>query len=139
MRVIVLWPGADQHAFVVVVILIAHVPIQSPVDLECEARLRRLVTHRIRRNQSAWRSDWIGNTIALTVVLIDTISRKKSHAGKELCRRIKKEEVVSDVIQAMAPGVADTVEKIFHHGVAGKPVVVIAGAKGDSRIWRPIE
>lgn len=128
MRVIVLRPGANQHVFVVVVILIAHAPIQSPVDLERESRLRRLVTHRIRRKQSARRSDWIGDTIALSVVLVDTIGRKKSHTGKELRRRINKEKVVSYVIQAMAHRVPDAIEKIFHHGVAGKVVVVIAGA-----------
>ena len=136
---IVLRPGADQQAFVVVVILIAHVPIQSSIDLEREARLRRLVTVRIRRKQSAWRSDWIGDTIALPIVLINPICRKKRYTGKKLRRRINKEKVVPDVIQAMAQRVTDAIEKIFNHRVAGKPVVVIAGAKGDSRIRRPIE
>lgn len=136
---IVLRSWADQRAFVVVVILIAHIPIQSPVDLEREARLRRLVTHRIGRNQSARRSDWIGNPIALSVVLIDTIGREKRYAGKKLRSRINKEKVVSDVIQAMAHRMPDAIEKIFYYRIAGKPVVVIAGAKGDSRIRRPIE
>jgi len=35
MRVIVLWPGTNNRAFVVVVVLIPEIPIKPPVDLNC--------------------------------------------------------------------------------------------------------
>ena len=70
MRVIVLWTGPDQRAFVVVVILVSHVPIQPAVDLDHEPRFRRLKTHWIRVNQDARRSGWIRKTIALSVIVI---------------------------------------------------------------------
>ena len=40
MRVIVLRPGTNKHAFVVVVVLIPDIPIKPPVDLYREPGLR---------------------------------------------------------------------------------------------------
>src|ERR1044072_6116202 len=49
-RVIILRPWTNQPALVVVVVLIPDVPIQSPVQSDREPALRRLKTHRIRRD-----------------------------------------------------------------------------------------
>ena len=75
MCVIVLRTRAYEAAFVVVVILIADIPIEALIQLDSQARFRRLVTHWIRSDQCSWISRRICQEATLSNVLIDSIRR----------------------------------------------------------------
>ena len=129
MRVIVLRPWADQRAFVVIVILIPKIPIEPFVDLDRQTSFRGLKTHRIRRDQCSRCSGRIREAVALSRILVDSVSRVKRHSRVELCDGIDKEEVVSDEILAAAKRVPHAIEKVFKYRIAINPVVVIASAE----------
>ena len=85
MRVIVLRPRANQRAFVVVVVLITEIPIEPSVDLDRQPCFRRLETHRVRRDQRSRRSRRIREAVALSGVLVDSISRVERHPRVKSC------------------------------------------------------
>ena len=126
---IVLRSWTDQSAFVVVVILIPQIPIEPPVDLDRQTSFRGLKAIRIRRDQCSRRAGWIREAIALSRVLVDSIGRVKRDPWMKSRNGIHKEEMVSREIQAVAQRVTHTIEKVFQHGVAGDPVVVVASTE----------
>ena len=65
----------------------------------------------------------------MSVILVDPIGCVERNSRKELCRRINEEEIVSDVIKAVAQRMTDAVEKVIDDGVAINPVVIITSAK----------
>src|SRR6185503_14757597 len=75
MRVIVLGAWSNQFAFAVVVILIAEIPIQPPVELDGEPRFRRLKTHRVGGDERSRCCRRLCNSIALAIVFVDSIRR----------------------------------------------------------------
>ena len=129
MRVIILRPRPDQRAFVVVVILIAEIPIQPPVDLYRQPCFGRLKVHRIRVDQSAGRSGRIRKAVALATVLIHPVGGEEGNARREPDVRIDIEEVISQEVEAMTQRMPDAVEKVINDCVAVYPVVVVAGTK----------
>ena len=94
MRVIVLWTGPDHRAFIVVVVLIADVPVETVIQLDRQSCLRGLVTHRIRRDQCSRVSGRVRHEAALSNVLVDSIGRIKRNPRVESCDRIHEKEVV---------------------------------------------
>ena len=91
---IILWPGADQRAFIVVVVLIADVPVETVIQLDRQSCLRGLVTHRIRRDQRSWVSGRVRYEAALSNVLIDSIGCVKRNPRVEPCDGIHEKEIV---------------------------------------------
>ena len=126
---IILWPGTDQRAFVVAVILIPKIPIHPPVDLYRQPRFGRLKVHRIRIDQSARRSGWVREPAALAVVLIQAISGKQRHTRSEPGGRINVEEIVSQEVETMTERMADAVVEVINYRIAVCPVVVVTGTK----------
>ena len=51
MSVIILRPGSNKRALVVVVVLISDVPVEALMQLDSQPGFRRLETHRIGRDQ----------------------------------------------------------------------------------------
>src|SRR6476620_2318740 len=129
MRVIILWPGTDQRAFVVVVILIPKIPIHPPVDLYRQPGFGGLKVHRIGIDQSAGRSGWVRQPAALAVVLIHAISGKQGHTRSEPGGRINVEEIVSQEVETMTERMSDAVVEVIDYGVTICPVVVVTGTK----------
>src|SRR6185503_12650608 len=80
MRVIVLGAWSNHFAFAVVVILIAEIPIEAPVELDREPRFRRLKTHRIGGDECSRCCRRIGKTSALPIVFVNTIRRVETDA-----------------------------------------------------------
>src|SRR5437667_11323430 len=124
MRVVVLGSGAarksiEELALVVGKILIAEVPIEMPVDPNCQPGLRRFEVHRIRSNERATKicSDRrraagryeasgdrssAGGTrslIALPIIFINPVGREQSHPSIQPRGDIHKKEVVSLEVQ----------------------------------------
>ena len=124
---IVLGAGTYDVAFVVVVILIAKVPIQPPIDLDREPRFRRLKAHRIRGDEYARGSCRIGDAIALSIVFIDSICGIETHSWSKKSSRVDKEEVVSYEVETATFGVLNIIEEEIDDCVAVKPVVVVTG------------
>jgi len=137
--VIVLRPWAYDWAFVVIVVLIADIPIESLVQLNSEPCLRRLITHRIRSDQRSWSSGRIGDSISLTIIFVDPVRRKQRHSRRDSGNGFYKEEVVSDEIQTVALWVRNAIEEIVENRVVVDPVIVVAGADRESRSRGPIE
>src|ERR1051325_212783 len=73
MRVIILWPRTDDRALAIVVILVAQIPIQPPVDFDRQPRFGRLVAQRIGRDQSSRRPRRISQAVALAVIFVDSV------------------------------------------------------------------
>src|SRR5262245_23309848 len=131
MCVIVLGPRSNHVAFVVIVILIADVPVQTSIDLERQPPLGRLETHRIRRDQGARIAGRISDAATLATVPIDAIRGKKRQSWSELSGQIRIEEIVSDVVKTATQGMTNIVEEKADDGVAVDPVVVVARVYGD--------
>src|ERR1044072_8144880 len=139
MRVIVLRPWAYNRAFVVVVILIPNVPIEPVVQLDRQPRFRRLETHRIRCDQRAWIAGWIGTTISLAGIFVDSITGKQCRSWRDVGHRLNKEEVVSDEVKTVAERMLNAIEEIVENRFAVYPVIVVAGADREPRSCGPIE
>src|SRR5689334_16513898 len=139
MRVIVLWSWPNDRAFVVVVILIADVPVEPLVQLDCESSFRRLITHRIRRDQRSRIPRGISDSIPLTVVFVDSISREERHPRSNTGHRLNEEEVVPDEVETVTKQMLNVIEEVIEFRVAVYPVVVVAGADREPRGCSPVE
>ena len=124
---IVLRSWTNDRTFVVVVILIADIPIQTAVKPDREPRFWRLVTIRVRGNQSARVAGWNGDTIILASVFVDSIRRKQTYSREQQRSRINEEEVVSDNVETATLWMLDIIEKVVDDRIAIDPVVVISG------------
>src|SRR5262245_13504391 len=103
MRVVVLWPRSNDRTFVVVVVLITDVPIESPVEFDCQPGFWRLKTHRIRTDyRSGARHCWIGNPISLSVVIADPVGRIERHSIRQACRRLEVEVIQTHEVKSIA-------------------------------------
>src|SRR5712691_7008445 len=138
MRVIILRTRTNQRAFVVVIVLISKIPIQPPIDPNREPAFGRLKIHRVGIYQDAWCSSRIGKTIALPVILIDSVRCIESYPRKEPRRRVEEEEIVSHEVQRVAERMPDAVVEIVDNGVAVHPVIVVARTKREPGIGVPI-
>ena len=136
---IILRPWTHYRAFIVIVILVTHVPIQPVMQLNREPRFRRLVTHRIRRDQRSGIARRVSNSISLTVVLIDSICREQRRAWSDPRHRLYKEEIVSHDIQAVAQRMPHAVEEIVDNGFAVYPMIIVASAHREPRRRGPIQ
>ena len=132
MRVIVLRPWTYDRALVVVVILITDVPIKPLVQLDGDSGFGRLKTHRIRRDQRSRISGRISYPIALTIVLVNSISGEKRDAWSNSAYRLNIEEVISDEVETVAEHVLNAIEEIIEFRVAVDPVIVVASADRES-------
>jgi hypothetical protein len=83
---IILGAWTNYRTFIVVVILIANIPIQIPIEPEVKSSFRGLETHRIRGNQRPWRSNRIGDTVSLAIVFVDAIRHEEAQSWQELGR-----------------------------------------------------
>src|SRR6185312_7325868 len=128
MGMIVLRPWTYARPFVVIEVLISKVPIQPAIYLDCEARFRRLVTHRIGGDQRTRCSGRIRNPVALTVVLVDSVGGVERDTRSQLGRRFNEEEIIPGEIQAVAQRMANAVEEVINYSIAVHPVVVVACA-----------
>src|SRR5688572_11466344 len=128
MRVIILRPWTNQNAFVVVVILISQIPINSVMKLDGQPRLRGLKAHRIRSNQGPGGPRWIRNPIALSRIFIYSIRRVQGCTRNDVNHRISEKEMVPAEIQTIGKRVRDAVEKVVQNGIAVNPVIVVSGA-----------
>ena len=135
---IILRPGTNDCAFIIVVILIANVPIQTSIDLECQPGLRRLVTVGIRSNKKSWRADRVSDTATLAIVFIDAIRGKESEPTSKQRGRINEEEIVSHIIKTVALRMVNSVEEVVDDSIAVNPVVVIAGIQLEPGIGCPV-
>src|SRR6185369_7225403 len=127
MRVIILRPWPNYSAFVVIIILVTNVPIEAIVQLNRESRFRRLVTHRIRRDQCSRIARRIGHPISLTVVLINSIGREQRRSWSDSRHGLHVEEIVSRNVETVAQRMPHAVEEIVDNRLAVYPVVVVAG------------
>src|ERR1700741_4562735 len=139
MRVIVLRPWPNNRAFVVIVVLVANIPIESLVQLDGQPCFRRLITHRIRRDQCSRFSSGVGDSISLTVIFVDSICRKQRHARRDSGDGFGKEEIVPDEIQAIAKWMRHAVEEIVEYRVIVYPLIIVAGTNRESRSGGPID
>src|SRR6187402_1880971 len=111
MRVIILRPWTNEHTLVVVVVLITNIPIQSPVQLNCQPCLRRLKTHRIRSDEESGSAGRNGKASPLPIVLVDSIAQVKSSARGESGYTVHIEEIVPHVVQAATLRMLDAVKE----------------------------
>src|SRR5215472_13268372 len=118
MRVIVLGAWANNRIFVVVVILVAEIPVQSPIDPEGQPHLRRLKTHRVGRDQRSRRTGRIADAITLPAVLVETIGAKDRNAGKELRRYVAEEEIIPHEVEALPLRMIHAVEEVIDDRIA---------------------
>ena len=125
---IVLRPRTYDRTFVVVVILIANVPIEPVVQLDCQSRFRRLKTHRIRGDQSSGFAGRIRDTIPLAVVFVYSIRRKQCRSRRDVGHRLNKEVVVPDEVKTVAERMLNAVEEVVDDRFAVYPVIVVARA-----------
>lgn len=139
MRVIVLRPRADQSIFVIVVVLITNVPIETAIQLNRQSCLGGLVTHWIRRDQCSWVSSRIRQQAALSNVLIDSIGRVEGQARMKPRDRIDKEEVVFHEVLATAKEMPHAVEKVLHYGIAVDSMVGVTSAERNVGRRSPVK
>src|SRR5690349_20717019 len=99
MRVIVLRPWSNQRALVVVVVLISNIPIEPAMQPDRETRLRRLKTHRIRRDEETGIACRIRHARSLTVVVVYPVTDEQRRARSHLRHRVDVEEVVPHVVK----------------------------------------
>src|SRR5688572_10550542 len=139
MCVIILRPWSHQHALIVVVVLIPKIPIEPSVDLDRQTSFRGLKTHRIRRDQCSRCSGRIRKAVALSCVLVDSISCVKRYPRVKFCDAIDKEEMVSREILTAAKRVTHAIEKVLKYRVAINPVVVVASAEREVGSRSPVK
>src|SRR5262249_48141558 len=139
MCVIVLRSWTYDRAFVVVVILIANVPIQPLEQLDRQPCLRRLKAHRIGSDQRSRITSRISYSIALTVVLVDTVSREESDARSDPAYRFNIEKVIPDEVETVPKQVLNAIEEIIEFRVAIDPIVVVTGIDREPRGCSPVE
>ena len=125
---IVLWPWTYYSAFVVIVILIADIPIKPVMKLDSQPRFRRLVRHRIRRDQRSGPSSRISHSISLAVILVDAIRGKQRRPRSDLADCLYEEKVVPHKVQTIASRMRDAVEEIIEDRMAVYPMIVVAAA-----------
>ena len=113
MCVIVLRSWTYNRAFVVVVILIANIPIQPLVQLNCQPCLRRLKAHGIRSDQRSRITSRISYSITLTVVLVDAVSREECDTRSNTAYRLNIEEVIPDKVETVPKQVLNAIEEII--------------------------
>src|SRR5215216_5235343 len=125
MRVIVLRSWPDYRAFIVVVILIANIPIEPMMQIDREPRFRRLITHRIRRDQRSGIAGRIGDSISLAIVLIDSIGREQRRPWSDSRDSLYKEEIVPHNVKVVAEWMANAIEEIVDDRFAIYPMVIV--------------
>lgn len=136
---IILRPWAHYRAFIVVVVLIPHIPIKPVMQLDCQPRFRRLKTHGIRRDQRSRPTSRIGDATPLPSVLVDSIRCKQRRTWSNAGNRFYEEIVVPYVIQAEAKRMLYAIEEIVDHRLAVYPMEVVAGADRKIGTSRPID
>ena len=136
---IVLRPWTNEHTFVVVVVLITNIPIQSAVQLDCQPRFRRLKTHRIGTDEESGIARRIGEARSLPIVLVDSIAEVKSRPRGQSAHTIYIEEIVPHVVQASTLRMLDAVKEVIYDGVAVDPVVVVTGIDREPGTDSPIQ
>ncbi len=109
------------------------------MQLNREPRFRRLITHRIRRDQGSRITGRISHSISLAVVFIDSIGREERRARSDSRHRLYKEEIVSHDVEVIPKRMPHAVEEVVDDGFAVYPMVVIAGADRESRRCGPIK
>ena len=109
------------------------------MQLDCQSRLRRLITHWIRRDQRSGIAGRIGHSTALSSIFINSIGCKQRRSGSDLGRRFDKEEVIPDYVQIVSERMPNAVEEIVDDRLAVYPVIVVAGADRKSRSHGPVE
>ena len=109
------------------------------MQLDGEARLGRLVTHWIRRDQRSGPARRIRHATALSRISIDSVRRKQSRARRDLSDRLDKEETVPHDVEAVALRVLNAIEEIVDNSLAVYPVIVVASAHGEPRRRGPIK
>src|SRR5436189_1538644 len=138
MRVVILGTWPYDRTLTVVVVLIADIPIQHSINLDCQPGFRRLVRIWVRGDQSTGSSDWICNSTTLAVIVVNSIRREESNSRVKLDRRVSMKEIVSNEVETMTLRMIDAVKKEVNDGVAFNPVVVVASTKGKPRTRIPI-
>jgi len=134
MCVIVLRSWTNDRAFVVVVILIANIPIQPLVQLNCQPCLRRLKVHRIRSDQRSRLTSRISYSITLTVVFVDAVSREDCDTRSDTAYGLNIEKVIPDEIETVTKQVLNAIEEIIEFRVAVYPMVVVAGSNREREV-----
>src|SRR5687768_14204356 len=112
MCMIVLRPWAYYRAFVVVVVLIADIPIEPVMQFDSQPRFRRLIRHRIRRDQRSRPSGGISYSTSLTGIFIDAIRSKQRRPWSDTADRLYEEVVIPHVIQTVAQRMRNAIEEI---------------------------
>src|SRR4029079_8872232 len=123
MRVIIQRSRTDNLAFVVVVVLVTDIPIETMIDLDCQPGFRGLEGQRIGSDQAGRSTSRIRNPSSLAVVVIYTILSEKSCPLKSLHRGINEEVAISHVEQTVAEWMLNTVVVILNDRIAVDPVV----------------
>ena len=131
MRVVILWPGSNQPAFIVIVILIAKIPIEHAVDPDGQSTFRRLVIHWVRGHQDSGIARRIRQTRALPRVPVNPIGHVQRCSPGNLRHSVQIEETISHEVETMAQRVADAVKEVIHDRVAVDPVVRVACAERE--------
>ena len=139
MSVIILRPWTDERTFVVVVVLIANVPIESSVKSYGQACIWRLKTHRIRRHQKTRSTKWICNSGTLTVVFVYAVGDIDRGTWGQLGDCVDVEEVVPHVVETPTLRMTHSIKEVLNDSIAIYPVVVITSVNREPRIGRPVD
>ena len=139
MRVIILRPWSNYSAFVVIVVLITHIPIKPVMQLDGQSGFRRLITHWIRCDQGSGIARRICHSISLAVVFIDSIGSEERRSWSNSRHRFYKEEIVPYDVEAVAKRMLHAVEEVVDDRFAVYPMVVVAGADREPRGRGPIK
>ena len=138
MRVIVLWPWANNGALVVVVILVPEIPVETPIYFDRKSSFGSLVSHGVRRNHDSWIAIRICYSTALSIIVINPIRSEQSNSGHYLNCGIDEEETIPHEVKATTQWMTDAVEEVINYSVAVDPIVVIASVEVESGIRCPI-